>query len=184
MPKTKAPDRTRAEELRHIAGLSSRKPDDARAAWEAFQEEVEAVRQAAEAWESADLSGLSGQLGTLFEALSSLSEAGLSIDGLDDLQEAYEYVQAAEGSLGLDSDSLDAFTEAYDELEQALDTYDEYRETGSGYNREDREQAWETVTEQMEALAEAADALGFDWTPTPTPEAEQSPGQPEEPPEH
>ena len=182
MPKSKAPERTRAEELRHVAGLATRKLDWAREAWEAFQEEVEPVRQAAEAWDSASLSETSGQLGTLFEALSGLSEAGLTIDGLDDLQEAYEYVQAAEGNLGLDSEALTGFAEAYDELESALDEYDSVKDTDRYEGKkDDLEQAWTDITEKMEALAEAADTLGFDWTPattpevTPAPEAEPSP---------
>jgi hypothetical protein len=162
----KTAPRSRSEELRYLAGLSSRKPDDARAAWEAFVDEVEAVRVAADAWEATDLSSISEQLGTLNEALQALSQAGAQVDGLDALVDAANQVDVAQGGLGVDSDALSTFTEAYDELESALDTYDEYRETGSGYSREDREEAWGTVTEQMEALADAADQLGFDWTPT------------------
>jgi hypothetical protein len=161
----KTAPRSRSEELRHIVGLSSREPDQARAAWEAFADEVEAVRAAADAWETADLSSLSEQLSTLNEALQALSQAGAEVSGLDALADAANQVDSAMGTLGLDTDALSAFTEAYDELEGALDTYDEYRESGSGYSREDREQAWGTVTEQMEALASAADQLGFDWTP-------------------
>jgi hypothetical protein len=164
----KAASRSRSEELRYLAGLTSRKPDLAREAWEAFADEVEAVRAAADAWETTDLSSLSEQLGTLNEALQALSQAGAEVSGLDALEEAASQVDSAIGTLGLDTDALSAFTEAYDELESALDTYDEYRESGSGYSREDREQAWDTVTEQMEALATAADQLGFDWTPAET----------------
>lgn len=171
MPKTVTP-RTRAEELRHVAGLATRKYDDAYAAWEAFADEVEVVRHAAEAFDSTDLSEMNGLLGTLFDGLAALAEAGGQVDGLDTLQEAYEQLQAAEGSLGVNSDSLSGFAEAYDELESALDQYNDVRESDRYEGRrDDLESNWEEVTSKMEALADLADELGFDFTPAATPEA-------------
>jgi hypothetical protein len=164
MPKVQIP-RTRAEELRHVAGLATRKYDDARAAWEAFSGEVDSVRSAVEAAETNDLSSLAEQVGSLYDAIQELVDAGAVVDGLEDLKEASEVMAAATVTFGLDTDALQAFTEAYDELESALDSYDQYREPGQGYTREDREGAWDTVVSLMENLADAADQLGFDFVP-------------------
>jgi chromosome segregation ATPase len=168
MPKVQIP-RTRAEELRHVAGKATRKYDDARAAWEAFSEEVDAVRNAGEAAETHDLASLAEQVGSLRDAIQELVDAGATVQGLDELTEATDAINSAAENLGLDTDALSTFTEAYDELESALDTYEEYRESGSGYSREDREGAWETVVQHMESLADAADALGFDFVPAEVP---------------
>jgi tetratricopeptide (TPR) repeat protein len=167
MPKVNT--RTRSEQLRYVAGLATRKYDQAREAWEAFSGEVDTVRTAVEATETYDLSSLAEQVRSLQEAIQELSDAGAHIDNLDELTQAADQVESAMNNLGLDTDALGAFTDAYEELEQALDTYEEYREPGSGYDRDDKEGAWDEVTGKMEELADAADQLGFDMTFT-TPE--------------
>jgi hypothetical protein len=156
---------TRSSQLRHVAGMAARKPALAREAWESFADQVDAVRTALQEYESVELSSVSEQLGTLREALQGLAEAGAQFDGLEALSEAADAVDSAASQLGIDSDALNAFIEAYDQLESSLDTYDEYREPGSGYGPEDRESQWDEVTGYMENLADAADQLGFDWAP-------------------
>lgn len=158
--------RTRADELRHLASLATRKYDDARTAWEAFSEEIEVVRTAAEEMETADLSSISNQVSVLSDALQALAAAGANVDGMEAVMEAVDALTNAEVNLGVDGDALTAFAETYEELENTLDEFENTRDTDRYEGkRDDMETAWTEVTEKMEALADAADALGFDWTP-------------------
>jgi hypothetical protein len=142
----------------------------AREAFDAFSEEVEAVRTAVEAWQGADLDSTNSQLSSLHEALQAASEGGFPVPGLDSLSEIVDLMGRLQDEMPLDSESMMAFVEAYEELESALDEYDGLRE-GDRYEgrRDDMDQAWDQVTEKMEGLAEAADVLGFDPEPSESP---------------
>jgi hypothetical protein len=174
--------RTRSEELNYVAGLTRRQPERAREATEAFSEDVNVVRTALEAWGSVDLAEVTEQLGNLVEALDALAQQGIEVDGLETLKGAAEDLNMAAGELSLDEDVFMTFTEGYDELESALDEYDSLRESDRYEGKsDDMEQAWGSVTEKMNILAEAADTIGFDATPVENPAepAQEPSGDPE-----
>jgi len=163
MAKTKTT--TRAAELRRIAELSTRRIEATRDALDAYSEDIETLRSANDAFNGADLESVASQISDLASELSGLVDLGLlPPEKIAELEKIAEQLKAfSSNSEGVGPDTIGPFIEHYEELESALNAFEDLKEQdryeGKG---DDMESSWEEVMEAMEGLADAADELGLD----------------------
>jgi hypothetical protein len=156
MPKTKQ-TLTTADNLRRFAGYATG------ARWADALDavnELEAVKDAADTAADAleELDSIVDQLTAARDAVSDLAGYQLaSADVFDYLSEATSAAESAQGS-DLSAENLRTFVEAWDNAQQALETYGDTKEQDPYPGKGDEvRDAWETAQGALEDLAEAYD---------------------------
>jgi hypothetical protein len=155
MPKTKTPE-TMSDQLRAQAGRASgARYEEAIDLVAELEERKDAAETAVEALEELDT--IFDNLNTAAEAVSTLTDAQMGSPQMADLlAQAAGMVDEANGLVS--KDDLQAFIEAWDEAQTALETYSDTKEQDPfPGKREELEEAWNEATAALETLADALD---------------------------